>query len=495
MRLLPCGDRAILVEVGDAASAGGSTPRCAAGRSRARSSTSPALAPCSSWPGPEALPQIAAALRDLVLDDAAPERTGGRGGRRGPLRRSGPRRRRRPPRHRAERGRGPAHRPASGPSSSPASHRDSCTWPAPPGTSRCPGGSRRAPAYRPVRWDWPARTPGSTPGRRPVAGRSSAGPTCSSGTPTATHRPCSPRGNRSASSRCRRERPGRRGGRPAGAARGPGRPGHAALGVSESGAADRRALRLANRLLGNAEGTAALEVLMGGLAVRAEGAVRVCVTGAPAPVTVDGRAARLGVPVDLRDGQLLALGMPPTGLRTYVAVQGGWTSRGPGEPEHRPDHGGRTGTASARAAAARRAPRPRTTRHPRRRGRAGTPAGHRRRAARGPRSPRRLVRPDRARRPDRPALGRHRRGRPRRGPAGRAPARPRRRPARELPSEGVVRGAVQVPHSGQPLVFLADHPTTGGYPVMAVVVDDDTDVLAQLRPGERVRFRRVPRGW
>ena len=67
--------------------------------------------------------------------------------------------------------------------------------------------------------------------------------------------------------------------------------------------------------------------------------------------------------------------------------------------------------------------------------------------------------------------------------------------ARELPSEAVVRGAVQVPHSGQPLVFLADHPTTGGYPVVAVVVDDDTDVLAQLRPGERVRFRRVPRGW
>jgi biotin-dependent carboxylase-like uncharacterized protein len=67
--------------------------------------------------------------------------------------------------------------------------------------------------------------------------------------------------------------------------------------------------------------------------------------------------------------------------------------------------------------------------------------------------------------------------------------------SRELPSEAVVRGAVQVPHSGQPLVFLADHPTTGGYPVLAVVVDDDTDVLAQLRPGERVRFRRIPRGW
>ena len=102
-----------------------------------------------------------------------------------------------------------------------------------------------------------------------------------------------------------------------------GRPGHASVGVTGSGAADRRALRLANRLLGNAEGAAGVEVLLGGLAVRADGAVRVCVTGAPAPVLVDGRAAPLGAPLDLRDGQLLTLGMPSTGLRTYLAVRGG----------------------------------------------------------------------------------------------------------------------------------------------------------------------------
>ncbi|MFI5074230.1 MAG: allophanate hydrolase subunit 2 family protein, partial [Actinomycetales bacterium] len=87
-----------------------------------------------------------------------------------------------------------------------------------------------------------------------------------------------------------------------------GRPGHASVGVTGSGAADRRALRLANRLLGNAEGAAGVEVLLGGLAVRADGDVRVCVTGAPAPVLVDGRAAPLGAPLELRDGQLLTLG-------------------------------------------------------------------------------------------------------------------------------------------------------------------------------------------
>jgi allophanate hydrolase subunit 2 len=59
----------------------------------------------------------------------------------------------------------------------------------------------------------------------------------------------------------------------------------------------------------------------------------------------------------------------------------------------------------------------------------------------------------------------------------------------ELPSEGIVRGAVQVPSSGQPLVFGADHPTTGGYPVVAYVVDEDVDLVAQLRPGDAVRFR------
>ena len=58
----------------------------------------------------------------------------------------------------------------------------------------------------------------------------------------------------------------------------------------------------------------------------------------------------------------------------------------------------------------------------------------------------------------------------------------------ELPSEGIVLGAIQVPADGQPLVFLADHPTTGGYPVIAVVATDDLPLVAQARPGTTVRF-------
>ncbi|HYO86972.1 MAG TPA: hypothetical protein VES01_11030 [Dermatophilaceae bacterium] len=60
---------------------------------------------------------------------------------------------------------------------------------------------------------------------------------------------------------------------------------------------------------------------------------------------------------------------------------------------------------------------------------------------------------------------------------------------RELPSEGTVRGAIQVPPDGQAVLFGPDHPLTGGYPVVAVVIDADLDATAQLRPGRLVCFR------
>jgi allophanate hydrolase subunit 2 len=59
----------------------------------------------------------------------------------------------------------------------------------------------------------------------------------------------------------------------------------------------------------------------------------------------------------------------------------------------------------------------------------------------------------------------------------------------ELPSEGLVPGALQVPPDGAPVLFLADHPVTGGYPVPAVVVTADLPAVAQLRPGDTLRFR------
>ena len=102
-----------------------------------------------------------------------------------------------------------------------------------------------------------------------------------------------------------------------------GRPGHGASGVGRSGAADRAALRLANRLVANAEGAAGLEVVFGGLAVRATAPLTVALAGAAAPGDVDGTPVGHHALVDLRPGQVLRLGMPPTGLRTYLAVRGG----------------------------------------------------------------------------------------------------------------------------------------------------------------------------
>ncbi len=266
-----------------------------------------------------------------------------------------------------------------------------------------------------------------------------------------------------------------------------GRPGHAAVGVPRSGAADRAALRLANRLVANDdEGAAAIEALLGGLAVRAHGLRTVALAGAPAPADVDGTPVAHHSVLTLRPGQTLTLGPPPAGLRTYLAVRGGLAVDGvlgsaagdtlsglgpdplaPGDllavgPE--PDLPWLLDLAPV-------AP--------------PTDATVTLRAVLGPRAD--WVADAGAlahatwtvsSRSDR--VGMRLEGEPL-----------RRTDRRELPSEGMVRGAIQVPPGGEPVVFLADHPVTGGYPVVAVVVDADVDRAAQARPGQSVRFRLV----
>lgn len=266
-----------------------------------------------------------------------------------------------------------------------------------------------------------------------------------------------------------------------------GRPGKAALGVTTSGAADRPALRLGNRLVGNGEGHPAIEVLLGGLVLRADGPVTVAVTGAPAPLSLNGIAAPLCSPLDLRDGDGLTLGLPATGLRSYVAVRGGLVverlfgsastdpTSGLGPP--RLVVGSRLEVGAAPDAEVRGADVA---------GPAGPPVGDLvLRAVAGPRDDwftsaavAALTGSAWAVTSESDRVGIRLSG-----------AHLERAREDELPSEGVVRGAIQVPASGQPLVFFADHPTTGGYPVIAVVLDADTDLLAQSRPGDRVRFQ------
>lgn len=267
-----------------------------------------------------------------------------------------------------------------------------------------------------------------------------------------------------------------------------GRPGVGVSGVGISGAADRASLRLANRIVANPEAAAAVEVVLGGLVVRAgadlPAPLLVALTGAPAPASVDGVPVGHHALVTLRAGQVLRLGPPPTGLRTYLAVRGGI--------EVGAVLGSRStdvlsGIGPAPLAAGDRLPigpepagLPLVDLAP-----VAVPTGgvvtlH---AVLGPRDDW-VADPAALARTTWTASGRSDRvGMRLEGPP------LARRDRGELPSEGMVRGAIQVPPGGEPVLFGADHPVTGGYPVVAVVRHADIDRAGQIRPGQQVRFR------
>jgi biotin-dependent carboxylase-like uncharacterized protein len=261
--------------------------------------------------------------------------------------------------------------------------------------------------------------------------------------------------------------------------------GFAHLGVPRAGAVDAGSLRLANRLVGNPEDAAGLEVTLGGCVLRTSHAVTLAVTGATCALSIDGRSREWGLPVVVPAGATVTIGPASAGLRAYVAVGGGVVVP--------PVLGSRsTDTLSGLGPAPLRdadvlpvGPA------------AGSPPGVDV-TPYGP-PPKELTVPvwlgpredwftaeaiqtllsatyaistmtDRV--------------------AARLVGPPLIRVVtRELPSEGVVLGAVQVPADGLPLIFLADHPTTGGYPVIAVAETAALDAIAQARPGTPLRFR------
>ena len=273
-----------------------------------------------------------------------------------------------------------------------------------------------------------------------------------------------------------------------------GRPGLADAGVGRSGAADPTAYLLGLRLVGHlldphetsGPAPASLEVTLGGLSVRAHGDLLVALTGAPCPADVDGRPVPHGAPVALVDGAVLTLGVPAAGLRTWLAVRGGVTvtpvlgSRAtdtlarvgpplPGAGDLLP-----IGPPPATFPVVEVAPQPSLTD-----GEVVLDVGPGPRAgwcdltgvdetswAVSSRSNRVGIRLEGNTIQRLPAYA-----------------------GRELPSEGMVPGAVQVPPGGEPVVFLADHPVTGGYPVVAVLTSRAIALAAQLRPGQRVRLR------
>jgi len=275
-----------------------------------------------------------------------------------------------------------------------------------------------------------------------------------------------------------------------------GRPGFCAIGVSRSGAFDRGAHKLANRLVGNAEAAVTIECILGGLVLRAESAVTIAVTGARGPlVRVDGEhpmEVDRHAPLTMGPGEALRIGMPVSGLRTYLAVRGGIQA-------------------------------PLTL---------GS-AAHDQLAGLGPPplcagdvldvgdSPEHAISVDFVPVPDRPDLlevipGPHdqadvtgllgpdalavltagtyvvQASSDRIGVRLHGPALPRI--AGELPSAPMRPGAIQVPGDGQPIVLGPDAPTTGGFPVIATLTPAALDALGQVRPGDPCRFApRTPR--
>ena len=246
-----------------------------------------------------------------------------------------------------------------------------------------------------------------------------------------------------------------------------GRVGYAHLGVSPSGAVDRRLASLVNRLVGNPEQAAVIETC-GGLVVRFSGAALISISSELAPVSV---AA----------GQTYRVAGNPSCLWQYLAVRGGFdvdpvlgsrstdTLSGLGPPPLAAGDVIPVGAEPESQVAVDHAPRRRLPELVR--------------IGPGPRldwfdavsferfvgGPWTVT--------DSSRVGVRLSG-----------VRLVRRITHDLASEGLVRGAIQVPPDSDPVMLLADHPTTGGYPVIAVVDPDDVAAVAQTPPGGSVRF-------
>jgi biotin-dependent carboxylase-like uncharacterized protein len=263
-----------------------------------------------------------------------------------------------------------------------------------------------------------------------------------------------------------------------------GRPGWMHLGVSPSGAADRSSYLLANRLVGNERGAACLEVTFGGLELRLHRPAVVSLTGAPCPVVVrNGPPMAVGTRAVLPAGAELGLGRPTQGLRTYLAVRGGIDVQPVLGSRSTDTLGGLGPPAVTAGQTLGVGPEPPD----------GLDADFTPHSLRplspvrlwpGPRGDARLWEMLLQRRwtvgadSDRCGVRLDSRS-------------PVPAPQPLDASEPLIPGAVQLPPDGRLIVFLVDHPTTGGYPVVGVVDRADLDLLAQARPGHEIRLAPV----
>lgn len=270
-----------------------------------------------------------------------------------------------------------------------------------------------------------------------------------------------------------------------------GRRGWLRFGVPASGAMDPVGLALANALVGNPPGTAALELTLAGASFAVEnGPVRIAVAGGDFPLTLDGEAVAGARSHWLEPGRTIGLGSARAGARAYLAVEGGFRVEpvlGSVATHLRSGIGGWQGRAlqAGDALPLEGVAEPRAER--------ALPAGFKRpdhprvRVVLGPQddhftpvavetflSAEYTV----TNRADR--MGYRLSG-------------PKLEHARgsDIVSDAIAPGSVQVPGFGEPIVLLADRQTTGGYPKIATVISADLPALGQRRPGERLRFEPV----
>ena len=278
-----------------------------------------------------------------------------------------------------------------------------------------------------------------------------------------------------------------------------GRFGETRQGVSASGALDAGAMRASNRLVGNRTDAPVLEITGGGFRIKARERAIVALAGAPAPLTLidaDGRSlpSETGQARALEPGDVLSLGHPVAGLRSYLALRGGFlvspvlgsastdTLAHVGPPSVLAGHVLRADPSHESIRGAVEAPVPPPFQCPAP-GETVTLD-----VVMGPRTdwftPEAIARLEEQSfevTPQSNRVGLRLEGEVPLAKLDRG----------ELPSEGTATGAIQVPHSGQPVLFLADHPLTGGYPVIATVAEHHLDLAGQIPVRARIRFRAI----
>lgn len=273
-----------------------------------------------------------------------------------------------------------------------------------------------------------------------------------------------------------------------------GRLGYQRVGIPPSGPMDRAAFVVANRLVGNPDGAAGLEMTIKGPRLEARGDALVAVTGAEMGFTVNGRPAPAWTAVRVRAGDVLGFQMASAGCRAYLAVAGGIDvapALGSRATYLRGRLGGLGGRALRKGDAlpVGSAPVPGA-----REGRTVPPA--RRPAYPAEVECRVILGPQADRFTDEGIaafLGGPYEVTPQADRMGYRLKGPVIAHARghDIVSDGIPLGGIQVPGEGQPIVLLVDRQTAGGYTKIATVISVDIGRIGQTRPGQRVRFRRV----